>query len=106
MVEAFFRGIEAKDVARLPIDADLTVESPLTRPLRGQPALEYLKAVAAGVKTIVTRQHIVEGDFVATLFDEDTIHGLLPVFAKFQVVSGRITDIRVFYDPRPIIAAS
>jgi hypothetical protein len=103
VVEAFLAAIVRKDLARLPVAPDLTVETPLTPPRRGQAALDYLAAVAANVKAIQTRQHIVECDFVATLFEEDTVHGLLPVFAKFQIVSGRIEDIRVFYDPRPMI---
>ncbi len=44
-------------------------------------------------------QHIVEGDHGATLTENETINGPLSVFANFQIESGRIKDVRVFYDP-------
>ena len=102
VVEAFLTCIASKDLARLPIDPDLTIQSPLIPKVSGRAAMEYLKAVAAGVKAIRVRQHIVEGDWVATLFDEETINGPLSVFARFQIVSDRIRDASVFYDPRRI----
>ncbi len=102
VVEAFLNGIVRKDLAGLPVDPDLTVESPLIPKLRGQAAMEYLERVSATVKAIQIKQHLVEGDWVATLFEEETIHGSLPVFAKFQVVSERIKDASAFYDPRRI----
>jgi hypothetical protein len=54
----------------------------------------------------VIERHIVEGDIVATLFEEDTIHGRIPVFSKFHIESGRIKDVRVFYDPRLITGST
>ena len=90
----------------MPIDAGLTVESPLMPKVSGQAAMDYLKRVSDGLKEIEIRQHIVEGDWVATLLDEDTVNGALTVFAKFQVVSGRIRDVSVFYDPRRILQGS
>lgn len=106
VVEAFLSCIASKDLTRLPVDPDLTVQSPLIPKLGGQAAMEYLKSVSAGARAIQVKQHIVEGDWVATLFDEETIRGPLSVFAKFQVVSERIKDISVFYDPRRITGAT
>jgi limonene-1,2-epoxide hydrolase len=105
VVEAFFAAIVSKDLSRLPVDPDLTAQSPLTPKLRGRAALAYLEKIAANVKAIRVTQHIVEGDFVATLFEEDTAHGVIPVFATFEIVAGRIRDTRAFYDPRPILAS-
>lgn len=102
VVEAFLTCIASKDLARLPVDSDLTVQSPLIPKVSGQAAMEYVKAVSAAVKAIQVRQHIVEGDWVATLFDEETTHGPVSVFARFQVVSAQIRDVSVFYDPRRI----
>jgi hypothetical protein len=50
-------------------------------------------------------QHIVEGNHVATLFEEDTVDGPLPVFSLWEIHEGRIKDVRVFYDPRRIKAS-
>jgi len=54
------------------------------------------------IKDVRTKQHIVEGEYVATLFDLDTTFGVIPIFDCFRVVNGELTQIRPFYDPRPI----
>jgi hypothetical protein len=106
VVDRFFAGIVAKDLTRLPIDPDLTVESPLVPKVRGEAAMEYLRRVAASVTAIRVEQHIVEGEWVATLFEEETVNGPLTVFAKFHVVAGRIMDVAVFYDPRRLATST
>ena len=102
VVESFLDCIVRKDFDRLPIAPEYTAQSPLTPKLTGQAALEYLRVVARAVNAIRIEQHIVEGDHVATLFEEDTVNGTLPVFSRFHIEEGRIKDVRVFYDPRRI----
>jgi hypothetical protein len=104
LVESYLDCVARKELDRLPIAPEYTAQSPMTPRLSGQAAVEYLRTVAAGMKRIQVRQHIVEGDHVATFFEEDTVYGPIPVFAKFQIESGRIKDVRVFYDPRPMLA--
>ncbi len=105
VVESFLNCMASGELDRLPIAPELTVESPLTPKLSGEAAMEYVKAVAAGTKGIQVVQHIVEGDHVATLSENETVNGPLSVFSKFQIESGRIKDVRVFYDPRRIAGA-
>ncbi len=100
VVESFLGCMASGELGRLPVAPGLTVESPLTPKLSGDAAMEYVKAVAAGTKSIRIVQHIVEGDHVATVSENETVNGPLSVFAKFQIESGRIKDVRVFYDPR------
>ncbi len=106
LVESFLSCIAASEVDQLPIGPEFTVESPLVPKLSGQAAMEYVKATAAGTKGIEVVQHIVEGNYVATLSVNETINGKLSVFAKFQIESGRIKDVRVFYDPRSIVGST
>ena len=68
--------------------------------------MEYVKAVAAGTKGIQVLQHIVEGDHVATLSENETLNGRLSVFSKFRIESGRIRDVRVFYNPRGLAGST
>ncbi len=106
VVESFLNCMAGNELDRLPIDPEFTVESPLLPKLSGQAAMEYVKAVSASTTGIRVVQHIVEGDYVATLTENETINGSLPVFAKFQIESGRIKDVRVFYDPRRIVGST
>ena len=101
IVESFFDKVVKNEVDTLPLDADVVFDSPLISEQRGRDAaVRYMTAVAAAVRGIRVRQHIVEGNNIATLFEEDTDNGPLEVFAKFHVESGLITDMRVYYDPR------
>ena len=102
VVESFLNCLVSKDLAQLPVEPDLTVESPLISRVGGGAAMKYLKRVADAVTAIRVKQHIVEGDWVATMFDEETKGGPVAVFATFQVVSDRIKDVVVFYDPRKL----
>jgi hypothetical protein len=107
VVESFFECITSGRLDRLPIDPQITFQSPLIPERSGEAAArQYLQAVAAAVQGIRVIQHIVEGDQVATLFEEETPNGPLQVFAKFEIEAGRIKDARVFYDPRRIAGSS
>jgi predicted SnoaL-like aldol condensation-catalyzing enzyme len=44
-------------------------------------------------------QHIVEGDYVATVFKLRTPHGETLIFDKFRVVDGKLQEINPYYDP-------
>lgn len=105
VVESYLDCVVRKDFDRLPIAPEYTAESPLTPKLSGQAAVDYLRIVARGIKAIRIEQHIVEGHHVATLFEEDTVHGPLPGFSLWEIEGGRIKDVRVFYDARRIKAS-
>ena len=54
------------------------------------------------IKGVRVKQHIVEGNYVATVFDMETTHGVDHVFDRIEVVDGEIKDIQTFYYPRPL----
>lgn len=103
VVESFLNCLVSKDLAQLPVEPDLTVESPFIARVGGGAAMKYVKRVADSVTAIRVKQHVVEGDFVATLFEEDTVNGSVAVFSLFQVVSERVKGVSVFYDPRKLM---
>ena len=45
------------------------------------------------------KQHIVEGEYVATLFHLRTPNGVTGIFDKFRVVDGKLKEINPYYDP-------
>jgi hypothetical protein len=67
--------------------------------------IEFLSGLFPVIKDIRIKQHIVEGDYVATVFDFDTNFGVIPVFDCFRVSDGLLKEIRPYYDPRPITEA-
>ena len=103
VVEAYLDGLKRKDLSTVAFASDVTFESPLSPKLIGQQAVaDFLSGLFPAIKDVRVKQHIIEGEYVATLFDLDTTFGVIPIFDCFRVVNGLLTQIRPFYDPRPI----
>lgn len=112
VAESYVNGLGNKDLSKVPFAPDFTFVSPLLPALVGQPqlvgqaAIDFLKGLFPLIKGTQIRQHIVEGEYCATLFDLDTVHGVIPVLDRFQVVNGRLKLANPFYDPTPILQAA
>src|SRR6266849_3611678 len=96
VVEAYLRGLAGKDISKLPFAANITFEGPRVGKLIGRNAVVgFLTSILPAVKSVQIRQHIVEGDFVATVFEMETIFGVDHVF------DGELKEIHSFYYPQP-----
>ncbi len=105
-VESYINGLRNKDLSNVPFAPDVTFESPLTLKLFGRErVVEFLSDLFPVIRDIRIKQHICEGDYVATVFDFDTSFGVIPVFDCFRVSDGRLKEIRPYYDPRLITEA-
>jgi len=103
VVDDYLDGLRRKDLSRVAFALDVTFESPLSPKLTGERAVvDFLSGLFPAIKDIRVKQHIVEGEYVATVFDFDTTFGVIPVFDCFRVSDGKLIQIRPFYDPRPI----
>ena len=103
VVEGYLDGLKKKDLSRVAFAPDVTFESPLSPKLTGERAVvDFLSGLFPAINDIRVKQHIVEGEYVATVFDFDTTFGVIPVFDCFRVSNGKLIQIRPFYDPRPI----
>lgn len=101
IVEDLLRGIKSRDLSQVRFAPDVTLESPLTPRLEGREAVvKFLTKLAPAVIDIRISQHIVEGDYCATLYDWDTLHGTVSVLARYHVVKGELKSIRTFHDLR------
>jgi hypothetical protein len=54
------------------------------------------------VKGIQLKQHIIEGDYVATIFDMETVNGVDHVVDWIHIVDGQIKSIHAFYYPEQL----
>ena len=61
----------------------------------------FLTSILPAVKSVQIRQHIVEGDFVATVFEMETIFGVDQVFDRVHIRDGELKEIHSFYYPQP-----
>ena len=103
MVEAYLNGLARKDVSKVPFATDITFEGPRVPPLAGREVVVgFLKMILPAVKDIQIKQHIVEGDYVATVFDMETTDGTDHVFDRIRLLDGEVKEIHSFYYPRPL----
>jgi len=103
IVEGYLDGLRNKDLSKVEFASDVTFEGPLSPKLTGKGAVvEFLTGLFPAIKDVRVKQHIVEGEYVATIFDFDTTFGVIPIFDCFRVSNGKLAQIRPFYDPRPI----
>jgi hypothetical protein len=100
VVEAYLECFRTKDPSAVPFAEDVTFEGPLMPRLTDrQSVLGFLRAILPLVKSVNVKQHIVEGDYVATVFDMETFNGVDHVVDTIHVVDDRIKEVRAFYYP-------
>ena len=99
VVESYIRGLGAADFSGVPFADDVVFAGPLAPPKAGQEAIDFLSGLFPLMKGTEVKQHIVEGEYVATVFDLLTPNGVTTVFDKFRVVDGQLKEINPYYDP-------
>src|SRR5262245_22211164 len=101
-VDAYLDCFKTKDLSGVPLAENVTFEGPLVGTLSGPKTVKgFLASILPMVKGVHVKQHIVEGNYVATVFDMERVNGVDRVFDLIRVVEGEITEIRTFYYPRP-----
>ncbi len=99
VVERYINGLGSGDFSTVPFAEDVSYQSPLTPRIHGQEAINFLSGLFPIMRGAEIVQHVVEGEFVATLFVLHTPNGRTHVFDKFRVVDGRLKEINPYYDP-------
>ncbi|CAN5617308.1 hypothetical protein BH23BAC1_BH23BAC1_04220 [soil metagenome] len=99
VIESYIHGLGMGDFSKVPFGEDVSYESPLTPKLQGQEAIGFLESLFPIMKGADVLQHIVEGDYVATVFNLKTPNGTTTVFDKFRVADGKLREINPYYDP-------
>ena len=61
--------------------------------------LGFLTQILPVVRSIQLKQHSVEGDYVATIFDMETVNGVDHVFDRIHIIAGQNKAIDAFYYP-------
>ena len=99
-VDAYLDCFATKDLSNVPLAEDVTFEGPRMPKLTGRATiLGFLTRILPMVRGIQLKQHIVEGDYVATVFDMETVNGVDHVFDRIHIVNGEIKAIHAFYYP-------
>jgi len=101
VVESYLNGLSKKDLSNVPFAADITFEGPRVPRLIGrETVMGFLTSIMPLLKRIEIKQHLVDGEFVATMFDMETVNGTDKVVDWLQVSGGQLKAIRSFYYPQ------
>lgn len=104
LAETYLESLVSKDLSKVSFAEDVTFEGPRMPRLNGcQAVLGFLqKIMLPAVSHIEVKQHIVEGSYVATVFDMETTEGLLHVCDLIHILDGHISGIEAFFYPQVI----
>ena len=98
VVEAYLDCFTTKDLSKVSFAEDVTFEGPRMPKLEGRAnVLGFLVHILPMVTGVQLKQHIVDGDYVATVFDMETVKGVDHVFDRIHIVDGQIKSIHAFY---------
>ena len=104
VVEAYLDCLGTKDLSKVSFAEDVTFEGPRMPKLTGRPTVfGFLTNILPMVKGIQLKQHIVEGDYVATVFDMESVNAVDHVCDRIHIVDGQIKAIQAFYYPEEIL---
>jgi ketosteroid isomerase-like protein len=77
VVEDYLKALATRDLSAVLFAPDITFEGPLMPKLAGRETiLGFLRSILPLIKGIEIKQHIAEGDHVATIFDMETVNGV------------------------------
>src|ERR1700730_15550150 len=84
---------------------EVTLQFPLSpRKIMGRDSvIEYVLAVLPGIDNVKLERHMTGGEYVATLWEAETVWGTVPICSVFRISDGLIQEVRSFWDPRPVI---
>jgi hypothetical protein len=100
VVDRYFKGLNDKDLTSVHFAADISFEGPLMPKLTGRDTiLGFLNSILPMIKGVQVKQHIVDGDYVVTVLDMETVNGVDHVVDVCLVRDGEIAEVRAFYYP-------
>lgn len=104
IVESFLNALRVKDLSLAPLSDDLKFEDPVSGPGVGAENFKaFLSGFLPAINAIKTVRHICENDYVVTLWEADTVFGIIPILEQFRISDGKILEAVGYYDPRPIL---
>jgi hypothetical protein len=103
IIERYIDAVKRKDADALPLHPDVTFESPLGR---YEGIASFRKGLADFLKILKSIEVVrltADDDTCAAVLRIDTIFGIIPSLEYFSLANGKITSIRIYYDPRALL---
>jgi len=107
VVDRYNKALGAKDfaAARRLLADDLHFEGPIDKFNRADDYVTAITRLHGMVRGVEHQATIAEGDEVAVFYVLDTPIAKAPVAERYTVRSGKITQLRAYFDARPFAGA-
>ena len=104
IAETYLAALGTRDPTKALLASDVTLQYPLApgTVVGAAKVMEYMGSVMPSVDEVELERHLMDGDYVVTLWKAHTVWGIIPVCSVFLISGGMIQEIRSFFDPRPI----
>jgi hypothetical protein len=109
IVSHFIEVSETNDASRVPLARDVVYSGPMMpEPLRGEAAVrQHIAEIAPFVARLQVKWMVIQDDSAATVVEFEGLNGIRIEGAEFyRIRDGLISEIRVFFDTRPLIQGS
>ena len=105
IAETYLEAIRSKDPLKALLAPGVIWQSPLTsHQVKGRDeVINYIRSLAPGMDGVKLERHMTGGEYVATLWQAETVWGEIPICTVFRIADGLIQEVRSFWDPRPIL---
>jgi|SRR5581483_5397325 len=106
IAETYLEAIRTKDPNKAMFAPEVTLQFPLSpREIMGRESvIEYVLALLPGIDDVKLERHMTGGEYVATLWQAETVWGTVPICTVFRINEGLIREVRSFWDPRPVVS--
>ena len=95
LVESYLACFSSKDPSNVPFADGVVFEGPTWPTLTGrQTVVGFLRLILPSIQRAQVKQHIVEGNHVATIFDMETDQGIQHVCDCIEITGGEIARVR------------
>jgi hypothetical protein len=105
IADTYLEALRTKDPSKALFAPEVTLQFPLSpRKVVGRDSvIEYMLALLPGFDDVKLERHMTGDEYVATLWQAETVWGTVPICSVFRISEGLIQEIRSFWDPRPIV---
>ena len=105
IAETYLDAYRSKDPAKALLATNVSLQYPLTpkKVVGRDNVVQYMLSVMPGFDGVELERHLIDGDYVTTLWTAVTVWGRIPACSVFRVSEGSIAEVRSYFDPRPIL---
>ena len=105
IADTYLDAYRAKDPTRAQLAPEVTLQYPLSpvKVVGKQNVMDYMRSVMPAFDSVELEHHVVQGDYVVTVWKAHTAWGTMPSCTVFRIASGKIAEVRTYFDPRPIV---